>query len=88
MNLDGAPAIGQKMRIPVGGRLPSEPTTIADGTIVGVVKDIMQEPTDGKRPPLVFFPRAQQPVRTFLSGSHHSPTGDIRSAASRDSESP
>jgi predicted lysophospholipase L1 biosynthesis ABC-type transport system permease subunit len=47
--------------------LPSDRTTIADGTIVGVVKDIMQEPTDGKRPPLVFFPRAQQPVRTFLS---------------------
>jgi putative ABC transport system permease protein len=40
---------------------------MADGTIVGVVKDIMQEPTDGKRLPLVFFPRAQQPVRTFLS---------------------
>jgi putative ABC transport system permease protein len=31
------------------------------------VKDIMQEPTDGKRPPLVFFPLAQQPARTFLS---------------------
>jgi putative ABC transport system permease protein len=67
VNLEGAPAIGQKMRIPVGGKLPSAPTTIADGIIVGVVKDIMQEPTDGKRPPLVFFPRAQQPVRTFLS---------------------
>jgi putative ABC transport system permease protein len=67
VNLDGAPAIGQKMRIPVGGTVPSAPTTIADGTIVGVVKDIMQEPTDGKRPPLVFVPRAQRPVRTFLS---------------------
>ena len=67
VNLEGAPPVGQKMRIPVGGKVPSAPTTIADGTIVGVVKDIMQEPTDGKRLPLVFFPRAQQPVRTFLS---------------------
>jgi putative ABC transport system permease protein len=67
VNREGAPAIGQKMRIPVAGKVPSAPTTIADGTIVGVVKDIMQEPTDGKRPPLVFLPRAQQPVRTFLS---------------------
>ena len=67
MNLEGAPAIGQKMRMPVAGKVPSAPTTSADGTIVGVVKDIMQEPTDGKRPLLVFLPRAQQPVRTFLS---------------------
>jgi predicted permease len=67
LNLEGAPAVGQKMRIPVAGKVPSAPTTIAEGTIVGVVKDIMQEPTDGKRPPLVFFPRAQQPMRTFLS---------------------
>jgi putative ABC transport system permease protein len=67
VNLQGVPTVGQKMRIPIGGKVPSAPTTMADGTIVGVVKDIMQEPTDGKRLPLVFFPRAQQPVRTFLS---------------------
>ena len=67
VSLEGAPAIGQKMMIPVLGKMPSAPTTVGDGTIVGVVKDIMQEPTDGKRPPLVFFPRAQHPVRTFLS---------------------
>ena len=35
--------------------------------IVGIVKDIMQEPKDGKRLPLVFVPRAQQPVGPFLS---------------------
>jgi putative ABC transport system permease protein len=55
------------MMIPLQGKVLSALTTIADGTIVGVVKDIMQEPTDGKRPPLVFFPRAQHPGRTFLS---------------------
>jgi putative ABC transport system permease protein len=67
VNLDPGPAVGQKIRIPVGGKVPSAPTTIAEGTIVGVVKDIMQEPTDGKRPPLVLFSRAQQPARVFLS---------------------
>jgi putative ABC transport system permease protein len=44
VNLEGAPAIGQKVRIPVGGKVPSAPTTMADGMIVGVVKDIMQDP--------------------------------------------
>jgi putative ABC transport system permease protein len=67
VNLEGGSAVGQTMRIPVAGKMPSAPTTIADATIVGVVKDVMQEPTDGKRPPLVFFPRAQTPARTFLS---------------------
>jgi predicted permease len=46
LNLQGAPAIGR---------------TVADvHTIVGVVKDILQENMDGERAPLAFFPLAQR----------------------------
>jgi predicted permease len=52
VNLDGAPALGR---------------TAADGrTIVGVVKDIAQEATDGERYHLVFTPLAQARGRLFL----------------------
>jgi putative ABC transport system permease protein len=38
-----------------------------NATIVGIVKDIMQEQTDGERDPLVFRPLAQMPQRRFQS---------------------
>ena len=49
LNLDGAPAIGRRH-----GR---------EQTIVGVMKDIAQEPSDGPRYPLIFVPLAQMKNR-------------------------
>jgi len=60
LNLDGTPAIGHKIDITEDGK-------ILDATIVGVVKDIIQEPTDGQRPPLLFRPLTQMKQRVFQS---------------------
>jgi putative ABC transport system permease protein len=67
-NLDGAPALGATVR---GEEcLPNAKCRLYTATIVGVVKEMVQEATDGEQYPLVFEPLAQKhrevPVATLL----------------------
>jgi putative ABC transport system permease protein len=64
-NLDGAPALGSTVK---GEEcLPKAKCRGYKMTIVGVVKEMVQEATDGEQYPLVFVPMAQKTERTWAA---------------------
>jgi predicted permease len=66
-NLDGAPALGSKVE---GHECPGHRNCRRyEMTIVGVVKEMAQETTDGEQFPLVFEPMAQRNRETHVYGA-------------------